>query len=210
MLNLIKENLGFITVLCLLFMMRSSFADWYVVPTGSMLPTIVEGDRILVNKMAYRLEVPFTDISLIDIDSPQRGDIVVFNSSAAESRMVKRVIGLPGDRVAMHDNRLYLNGAPLSYQESDLSFTWSESLAGVKHPVQWIPAPKPMSSFAETVVPDAHYLVLGDNRNNSADSRVYGFVPASELQGKALRVLVSLDADNYYLPRADRFNVPLI
>ena len=108
----IKENWGFILFALVLFASRSSFADWYMVPTGSMLPTIVEGDRILVNKMAYRLEVPFTDIEIMKTGQPKRGDIVVFNSKKAANRLVKRLIGEPGDRIAMRDNKLIINGEP--------------------------------------------------------------------------------------------------
>jgi signal peptidase I len=204
----ILENKGFILFVFLMFASRSSFADWYLVPTGSMQPTIVEGDRILVNKMAYRLELPFTDISLMETGSPERGDIVVFNSKAADNRLVKRLIGLPGDEVAMRNNQLVINGQALNYETIDGRVI--EELVGINHRVQFVPVENPTDNFATVVVPEDHYLVLGDNRNNSADSRFIGFVPAKELQGKAIKVLVSLDSDNYYLPRTERSFTPLI
>lgn len=206
--QIIRENRGFILFIFLMFATRSSFADWYLVPTGSMQPTIVEGDRILVNKMAYRLELPFTDISLMETGSPERGDIVVFNSQAADNRLVKRLIGLPGDKIAMRNNRLFINGTALAYETLDGRVT--EQLDKINHQLQFIAAERPADNFAPVIVPEAHYLVLGDNRNNSADSRFIGFIPAAELQGKAIKVLVSLDPDNYYLPRTERSLTPLI
>jgi signal peptidase I len=206
--QLIRENRGFMLFVFLMFATRSTFADWYVVPTGSMQPTIVEGDRILVNKMAYRLELPFTDIALVETGSPERGDIVVFNSLAADNRLVKRLIGLPGDEVAMRNNRLFINGKALSYETLDGRV--GEQLDKVMHQLQFTKAERPVDSFAPVVVPEEQYLVLGDNRNHSADSRFIGFVPAAELQGKAIKVLVSLDPENYYLPRTERSFTPLI
>jgi signal peptidase I len=208
--QLIKDNRGFLIFVVLLFASRSSFADWYEVPTGSMLPTIVEGDRILVDKMAYRLEVPFTDIEIMQTGEPKRGDIVVFTSKIAGNRLVKRLIGEPGDRVAMIDNQLIINGEKIQYEDSNNTFRKTEHLDELRHLVQFMPTPNARDNFAEVLVPPGHYLVLGDNRNNSADSRYYGFVPAIEIQGKAIRVLVSLDSDNYYLPRKERLNNPLI
>lgn len=206
----VKENGAFLMLILVLFASRSSFADWYVVPTGSMLPTIVEGDRIFVDKMAYRLEVPFTDIEIMQTGQPKRGDIVVFNSEKAGNRLVKRLIGEPGDKVAMFENKLIINGESISYQDSENALQKTEYLDNVAHIVQFLPVAEARNNFAEVTVPQGHYLVLGDNRNNSADSRYYGFVPAIEIQGRAKKVLVSLDPENYYLPRKQRFNSPLI
>ena len=208
--KLVKENWGIFLFTLVLFASRSSFADWYVVPTGSMLPSIVEGDRILVDKMAYRLEVPFTDIKIMQTGQPKRGDIVVFNSEKAGNRLVKRLIGEPGDRVAMVNNKLIINGEPILYENNANALHKTEYLGNVTHIVQFIPVAKARDNFAQIIVPQGHYLVLGDNRNNSADSRYYGFVPAIEIQGKAHKVLVSLDPENNYLPREERFNKPLI
>jgi len=179
-------------------------------PTGSMLPTIVEGDRIFVDKMAYRLEVPFTDIEIMQTGQPKRGDIVVFNSEKAGNRLVKRLIGVPGDRIAMGDNKLIINGEHIVYEDNENALHKTEYLGDVAHFVQFMPVAEARDNFAEVIVPEGHYLVLGDNRNNSADSRYYGFVPAIEIQGKANKVLISLDPENYYLPRKERFNEPLI
>ncbi|WP_158970713.1 signal peptidase I [Paraglaciecola sp. L3A3] len=208
--KLLKENWGFLLFVFMLFASRSSFADWYIVPTGSMQPTIVEGDRIYVDKMAYRLELPFTNIELMRTGEPKRGDIVTFDSIKADTRLVKRLIGEPGDRIAMRDNKLIINGVESQYQFAETSYQATESLDNIQHLVQFVPVANAIDNFTEVTVPAGHYLVLGDNRNNSSDSRYIGFVPAKEIQGKAKKVLVSLDRDNYYLPRTERTFKPLI
>jgi signal peptidase I len=173
-----------------------------------MKPTILEGDRILVNKMAYDLRLPFTRISLLKLGDPQRGDIVIFESDAADKRLVKRVIGLPGDIVAMLDNHLWINGIKLDYRDDPATIGANdkiEHLLGVEHRVRWMDFHTALSSFGAVSVPPNHYLVLGDNRNNSADSRVIGFVPRSEIVGRSRHLVLSLNYDNYYLPRSGRF-----
>ena len=112
-----KDNRSFLLFILLMMVFRSAIADWNDVPTGSMKPTIIEGDRILVNKMAYDLRVPFTHIPLLKRADPVRGDIIIFDSSAADKRLVKRVIGLPGEVIAMRNNRLIINGRQLAYQD---------------------------------------------------------------------------------------------
>src|SRR5580692_6057985 len=99
-----------------LFAIRSAIADWNDVPTGSMKPTIIEGDRVLVNKLSYDLKVPFTTWHLAQWDNPKRGDVVVFYSPADGTRLVKRVVGLPGDRVELANNEVHVNGAPVKYE----------------------------------------------------------------------------------------------
>ena len=111
-----RENKSLVAFIVLMVLFRSAIADWNVVPSGSMLPTIREGDRILVDKMAYDLRVPLTHISIAHLHDPQRGDIVTIQSSAAHELLVKRLIGLPGDSVAMRDNVLYVNGVRAAYQ----------------------------------------------------------------------------------------------
>src|SRR5215208_5826666 len=105
-----KENKSLLVFLALMFVFRSSFADWNTVPTGSMKPTILEGDRLLVNKMAYDIRIPFTHVSLYEVGDPVRGDIVIFDSKAANTKLVKRVVGVPGDVVELRDNILFING----------------------------------------------------------------------------------------------------
>lgn len=210
-LQLWRENRSIIVFLSLMFVFRSAVADWNDVPTGSMQPTIAIGDRILVNKMAYDLRLPFTTTSLIKRADPERGDIVIFASKAADSRLVKRVVGVPGDIVAMQHNVLTINGEQLAYSSAesaeltDGSLLLTEQLGSVTHTVKLAAVNSGHNSFNAVKVPAGHYLVLGDNRDNSADSRVIGFVPRQEIIGRASKVLFSLDYDNYYLPRSERF-----
>lgn len=210
-----KEYRGLLLFITLMLVFRSVIADWNTVPTGSMQPTIVEGDRIWVNKMAYDLRLPFSHISLLRTGEPQRGDIVIFDSERADKRMVKRVIGLPGDRVAMQDNRLNINGEWVGYElaenlAAEGSLIFQEQLSGRPHPIRVHPGEQSqLRSFAQVEVPGGHYLVLGDNRDRSADSRVYGFVARDDIVGRSSSVVLSLDQDGYYLPRGDRFLVPL-
>lgn len=205
-----KENWGFMLFIFLMLASRSSIADWYHVPSGSMLPTIEIGDRIFVDKMAYRLEVPFTDISLMKTGEPERGDIIVFMSKAADQRLVKRVIGIPGDSVSMTNNQLVINGQVISYHSEQDKIIFDEDLLGITHKVQFIPVPSKRDSFDNVNIPEGYLLVMGDNRNNSVDSRYYGLVPMHEIQGKATNVLYSLDSEEYYIPKSNRFFKKLI
>mgnify|MGYP006137533319 CR=1 FL=1 len=209
--NLYKNNKQFILFIILMSVFRSAVADWYTVPTGSMQPTIKQGDRIVVNKMAYDLKLPFSQVSLLSLSEPKHGEIIVFDSFAADNRLIKRVVGLPGDTVTMRNEQVYINGQILTYltiaNEEEKSTTLSNEILGdITHKVQIDSAASDqLANFGPVVVPKDHYLVLGDNRRNSADSRVYGFVPRHELKGKATAVAFSVNYDNYYLPRANRF-----
>lgn len=202
------EHRGFIVFFILMFCFRSAIADWSDVPTGSMKPTLVEGDRISINKMAYDLRIPFTHISLYRRAEPARGDIVVFDSKVAGKRLVKRVVGLPGDTIAMEDNRLLINGQAVTYQPLP-DGDQLEFLPGKAHVLRTHSPASSYANFASVTVPAEHYLMLGDNRDNSADSRMIGFVPRSEMVGRSRGVVLSLDYDNYFLPRAERFFKPL-
>jgi signal peptidase I len=212
--QLLRKNRVFIGFLLLLFVIRGAIADWNPVPTGSMKPTILEGDVILVNKMAYNLRLPFTDISLVDYAKPVRGDIIVFNSEAADKRMVKRVIGLPGDRIALRGNRLYINGQTAEYEPASIDglriedtedgFYLIEETLMPEHIIQIKPEYSMMSTIVPVTVPENHYFVMGDNRDNSADSRVYGFVPEKEIVGKATGIILSANLNDNWLPRAER------
>ncbi len=193
---------------------RAAIADWNVVPTGSMNPTILEGDRIFVNKLAYGLRVPFTNWEVAHWSSPTRGEVVVFRSPVDGQRLVKRVIGLPGDTVALRSNVLLVNGTPASYLPlgastgaalpgTQLPHTFAtESFAtGPKHVVMSTPVLPAMRNFGPVTVPADQYFVLGDNRDNSADSRYFGFVHEENIVGRSSRVLYSLDVDHWPLPR---------
>lgn len=203
-----QSNKVFIIFLALMFVFRSVLADWNTVPSGSMKPTILEGDRILVNKMAYDLRLPFTHISLLRMSEPQRGDIVVFDSEVSGKRLVKRLIGTPGDIITLQDNSLFINGRELPHNTTSLVGNIeqrTEVIEGSHHNIQVNASGTPASSFPPVRVPADHYLVLGDNRDNSVDSRFIGFVPRSEIVGRTKRVVMSFNYENYYIPRGDRF-----
>ena len=204
-----KTNRQQVLFILLMSVFRSAVADWYSVPTGSMQPTIKEGDRIVVNKMAYDLRVPFTDISILATAEPSRGEVVVFESAAADKRLIKRVIGLPGDTVSLHNEVLFINGQALDYaviSNDSQQLLAKENLFCLIHDIRFEKtASNNLSDFSPITVPDNHYLVMRDNRRNSADSRVYGFVPRAELKGKATSIAFSVDYDDYYLPRKNRF-----
>ncbi|MCG7542781.1 signal peptidase I [Pseudoalteromonas sp. MM17-2] len=211
--QLIRNNRGFICFIIGMSVFRSAFADWYTVPTGSMLPTIEVGDRITVNKMAYDLRVPFSDVSLLRMGEPERGDIVVFDSLAADNRLIKRVVGVPGDTISMHDEVLIINGQAQRYKvtkENAKALFATELLGDLAHAIR-IDKTRAMhaGNFAPILIPNDHYLMMGDNRRNSADSRYYGLVPRGELKGKAHHVAFSLDYDHYYLPKRERFGESL-
>lgn len=206
--TLLKNNLPFLLFIVLLFSFRSSVADWYHVPSGSMEPTIQIGDRIVVDKSAYSIFVPFTNVELKKTAEIARGDIVIINSSAADKRLVKRVVGIEGDVVSLHNNALTINGETATLAHSN-QFIAAERVLGEKRNIKLLPVDTPARHFDAVTVPPEHILVMGDNRNNSVDSRYYGFIPTSEVRGKATSVAFSLDTDNYYLPRTSRLLVSL-
>ncbi|OWY30555.1 signal peptidase I [Herbaspirillum robiniae] len=214
--NLLGEYKGLMVFMALMVVFRSAIADYNVVPSGSMLPTVMIGDRILVNKLAYDLRVPLTHISIARLGEPRRGDIVTVDSKEAGELLLKRVIGLPGDVVELRDNVLYINGQAASYSNAairapegdatDRAEYRDEHLGDMSHLVRLSQShPSLRSSYGPVVVPADQYLMLGDNRDNSADSRYYGFFGRSELMGRTRRIAFSLDADHGYRPRLDRF-----
>ena len=207
----LRENTAFIILALLMFCFRSAVVDWSHVPTGSMLPTIVQGDRISIDKAAYDIRIPFTHISVKKIAEPERGDIVIFDSKVSNKRLVKRIMGLPGDQLEMRSNVLFINGEALDYEEAQHSAVplgyveQVEHGAVADHRVRLSQRGSSLDDFAPLEVPEEHYFMLGDNRDDSADSRVIGFVPRAEIVGRAEHVVVSINYDNYYLPRSDRF-----
>ena len=220
LLRFLLQNKGTFAFLLGMVMFRSAVADWNDVPTGSMQPTIRIGDRILIDHLAYDLRVPLTHVSLLRLGDPQRGDIVVLDSQAAGERLVKRVIGVPGDVVALRDNRLLVDGREARYtpvavtgiadDRGDPARYEIESLGAMRHLVRWsIHSPGARSSFGPVRVLAGTYLLLGDNRDNSEDSRYLGFFARDEIVGRSSRVVASLDADHHHLPRMDRFGAKL-
>ena len=197
-----KEIRPLIVLALVLFAVRSSLADWNSVPTGSMKPTILEGDRVFVNKLAYDLKVPFTTWHLAEWANPKRGDIVVFFSPHDGTRLVKRVVGLPGDVVELRNERLVINGNPVSYSSSNpeisgrLSETEqqhslfaTEELPAHKHAVMAIPSVPAKRTLDAVRVAEGSYFMMGDNRDNSFDSRYFGPVRRSGVQGVYVEAL---------------------
>jgi signal peptidase I len=183
-----------------------------------MKPTILEGDRVYVNKLAYDLKVPFTTWHVAEWSNPRRGDIVVFYSPKDGTRLVKRVVGLPGDTLELRDNSLLLNGTAVEYKPlqeellrdmaasdtSQMNFS-AEQLPGKSHAVAAWPAVEAKRNFGPQVVPQGSYFMMGDNRDNSFDSRYFGPVERKRIVGRASVVVLSLDRDHYWLPRSHRF-----
>lgn len=209
----------FLMVLLVVCSLRSAVADWNDVPTGSMRPTILEGERIFVNKLAYDLKVPFTKLRVLEWGSPERGDVVVLYSPADGKRLVKRVVGLPGDELSLRDNRLYVGDQPAEYApfaDSDRNslgldgepqelVVW-ETLGSMTHPVTFTPyQPAARRNKLPERIPDDCFFVMGDNRDNSRDSRWFGCVDRELIVGRALAVVVSLNPEESYSPRWDRF-----
>ena len=211
---------GFSLVIAILIAtsFKSAIADWNDVPSGSMKPTILIGDRIFVNKLAYDLKLPYTTWHLAQWADPVRGDIVVFYSPQHDGkRLVKRVVGLPGDTIAMFKNRLFINGVAINYEPLDNEIVsqisparqqnhlfFSENLSGKKHAVMFVSSQLSLNSFGPVTVPKEKYFMLGDNRDNSADSRFFGFVDRKLIVGRASTVVISRDK-SFFHPRWKRF-----
>jgi len=220
--NWAKENRGFIALLICLGLFRSAIADWNPIPSGSMRPSLLEGDVVLVNRLAYDLKLPLTDITLARLGEPQRGEIVTFASPVDGTRLIKRLVALPGDRVEMRNEVLFINGEAARYEAPEIlaevredgssvrALRLNESIAGQTHRIQLLEGVAARDNFGPLVVPADHYLMLGDNRDNSADSRYIGFVPRPLLIGRAGRILVSADIKGNWLPRLERIGQSLL
>lgn len=197
---------------------RSSLADWNDVPTGSMKPTILEGDRVFVNKLAYDLKVPLTTWHLVRWSNPKRGDIVVCYSPADNIRLIKRVVAVPGDTISMKNSQLFINGKSAKYgtldsevvnhiptdEQSSHQFA-EEKVDGDSHAVMFTPMHPSSRNFESIHIPEGKYFVMGDNRDNSFDSRSFGFVDRQQIIGRGSAVVFSRDFNNHHLPRRNRW-----
>jgi signal peptidase I len=208
----------FLTLALLLFSFRSALADWNDVPSGSMMPTILEGDRIFVNRAAYDLKVPFTLVRLARWADPQRGDVVVLVSPVDGRRLVKRVVGVPGDLLEVRGERLLVNGEAATYQTLELADRAArgtsdlpskalarETVAGRSHRVMAEVTNGPASDIGPVRVPEGRYFLMGDHRDASYDSRFWGFAERRAILGRVEGIAVSLDWEHHLAPRWGRF-----
>jgi len=222
--NWARNNKGFLAFLVLFGVFRTAVADWNPIPSASMHPNLLEGDVVLVNRLAFDLKVPLTNVVLAHLGEPQRGDIVTFRSPRDNTLLIKRVVALPGDVVEMRNERLYINGKGADYRVVEhsldsvggtampalqLAETWGGKAARGPRHIQIMPDVLAPRTFGPVKVPQGEYLMLGDNRDNSADSRVIGLVPRKLLVGRAERVLVSADYQGNWMPRTERFGMSL-
>jgi signal peptidase I len=208
---LFRKNLGSILFLGMLIFVRSTFANEYVVPSGSMEPTIAIGDRIFVNRVAYDLKLPFTHHILTSLHNPKRGEIVVFESPKETGLvLVKRLIAIPGDEVEIKNGFVFLNGQK-TVEAPPTTTQYFETIGEHKHLVNRIPEYFRPDHFHFTVGPD-EYFMMGDNRDNSADGRVFGLVKRELLIGHATNVIFSVDVEQS-IPKIvawERFGMALI
>jgi signal peptidase I len=199
---------------------KSAIAEINIVPTGSMKPTILEGDAVFVNKLAYDLRVPFTKARIARWADPARGDVVVCFAPDDGQRLVKRVIGLPGDTIELRNEILYVNGTRQNYSslaatafgvrdmeptERAQAIFAREQLGRHSHGVMALPAYPAPRNYGPITVPAASYLMMGDNRDNSRDSRYFGFMPRREIIGELTGVFASADPAHWLRPRFNRF-----
>lgn len=212
--------------LVIIFAVRSIIICPYTVPTGSMEPTIKAGDRIFVNKMAYNLRVPFTEIPIISFTPPSRGDIIAFKYPLDPSiDYIKRIVGIPSDKITIEGGRIYINDKlvqelPLSDRNilndisdpnREIKEIYEEKLGDIKHIIVKNPPLFSRNMEGIWVVPSGHYFVMGDNRDNSEDSRYWRFVPMRYVHGSALFVFFSFFWEGWVPQiRFDRFFSQLI
>ncbi|MEO8716691.1 MAG: signal peptidase I [Burkholderiales bacterium] len=214
----VEYSASFFPVILIVFLLRSFLVEPFKIPSGSMIPTLLVGDFILVNKFAYGIRLPVANYELLEVGNPQRGDVMVFRYPEDPSLdYIKRVVGVPGDRIEYRNKRLSINGRPvpmrqiedyLSRERMQYTRRYLETLNGTEHQIlieedapPFVPQVRPfphsgncnynMSGLACTV-PPGHYFMMGDNRDNSSDSRVWGFVPDSNIVGKAFFIWLNL------------------
>ena len=194
-------------VILIVLLLRSFLVEPFRIPSGSMMPTLLVGDFILVNKFAYGVRLPVINTKVLDSGTPKRGDVAVFRyPNDPSTDYIKRVIGLPGDRISYYNKQLYINGNPMDVEEMDVyqgvgsgigmsgAVLNVENLEGVKHNIL-IDRHRPTINN-EFIVPESHFFVMGDNRDNSNDSRYWGTVPEANLVGKAFLIWMNWDSAN--------------
>ena len=212
-----RNNRGFLIFILLFGLFRTAVADWNPIPSGSMRPTLLEGDVVLVNRLAFNLKLPLTNVIVARLGEPQRGDVVTFFSPRDDMRLIKRLVAVPGDTVEMRNKILIVNGRPAIY--APIGTAVEELAPGVEtealrldertgardHLVQWLGRSDKRDNFGPIAIPRDRYLMLGDNRDNSADSRYFGLVPRELIIGRAVMILASADINGHWTPRLERF-----
>lgn len=201
---LVEYSKSFFPVILAVFLIRSFIAEPFKIPSGSMMPTLLAGDFILVNKFTYGLRVPILNNTFVEINHPKRGDVFVFHYPPDPSiDYIKRVVGVPGDKIVYQDKQLYINGQKMDmtylddYQYESVGLNqvhakrYSEQLGDVKHDV--LVEENSFSKEGGVEVPPGYYFAMGDNRDNSKDSRYWGFVPERNLVGKAFFIWWNFD-----------------
>ena len=190
---------SFFPVLLIVFLLRSFLIEPFQIPSGSMIPTLEVGDFVLVNKFAYGVRLPVIGTKILDVDDPERGEVMVFIPPHEDKYYIKRIVGLPGDTVRYEDKNLYINGVSIDKEYvGDIEVPtgigplsgkgYSETLGEVPHFIQYIDAVGQRRTRTTWVIPGGHYFMMGDNRDNSADSREWGAVPEENIVGKAVAV----------------------
>jgi signal peptidase I len=199
---------AFFPVLLLVFLLRSFLYEPFRIPSGSLRPTLLIGDFILVNKYIWGVRLPVIHKKIVEINSPKRGDIIVFRFPPKPSvDFIKRVIGLPGDKISYINKTLYVNGKeiPQDFKQyviddeervGERMLEKQENLLGVKHAI-YQNAERQSYDFHNIIVPQGMYFVMGDNRDDSADSRFWGFVPDDNIVGKASLVWMSWSSSQH-------------
>jgi len=205
---IVEYSKSFFPVLLIVFLLRGFVVEPFRIPSGSMLPSLYIGDFILVNKFAYGIKIPVINKTIVSLSQPERGDIVVFRYPRDPNLdYIKRVIGLPGDHIAYYNKVLYVNSKPVArdftgqYKGPGQTYAneYVEKLAGAEHSILLLPA-RPNNLQGEYIVPEGMYFVMGDNRDNSNDSRVWGPVPETNLLGKAFMIWMHF-SDELHLDR---------
>ena len=205
---------SFFPVLFVVLMLRSFVIEPFQIPSGSMIPTLEVGDFILVNKYHYGLRLPVVGTKIMENNSPQRGEVMVFIPPHDPRYFIKRVVGLPGDRIDYENKILRINGEQLEVDIVDevmietavgmrSGILFNEQLGLVNHNAQIVTSDSRGSSRTSWIVPPGHYFMMGDNRDNSADSRVWGPVPEENIVGKAIAVWMHKDP-GFNLPSFSR------
>lgn len=203
---------SFFPIFLFVLLLRAFVVEPFRIPSGSMMPTLLVGDFILVNKFAYGLRAPVTKTKLLEVGEPERGDVVVFRyPKNPKLDYIKRLIGLPGDRIAYRNKTLYVNGKVMPQTRVGVyeavgsgirmrgAWELKENLEGVEHSILINPRVPDFGpgcrvlANGEITVPEGHYFMMGDNRDNSNDGRCWGFVPEQNLVGKAFMIWLSLD-----------------